>query len=79
MSMLLIWVYMREYTFGVYDEDDGCEVYFDGLEGTNSVADGEGCKRGTRKEYRVDRQNMNHTPSAWCRTSMGVPYAPCYS
>jgi hypothetical protein len=40
MCMLLIWVYMREYTFGVYDVDDGCEVYFDGLAGPYSVVDG---------------------------------------
>jgi hypothetical protein len=38
--MLLIWVYTREYKFGVYDVDDGCEVYFYGLEGPYSVADG---------------------------------------
>jgi hypothetical protein len=43
MSMLLIWVYMRKYTFGVYD---GCEVYFDGLEGPYSLVDGEVCRRG---------------------------------
>jgi hypothetical protein len=35
---------MREYTFGVYDVDDGCEVYFYGLEGPYSVVDREGCK-----------------------------------
>jgi hypothetical protein len=51
MCMLLIWVYMREYTFGVYDVDDGREVYFDGLEGPYSVVEGECCRRGMRKEY----------------------------
>jgi hypothetical protein len=71
MCMSLIWVYMREYTFGVYDVDDGCEVYFDGLEGPYSVVDGECCRRGMNNEYRVNSQIMNHTPSAWYRTSMG--------
>jgi hypothetical protein len=71
MCMLLIWVYMREYILGVYDVDDGCEVYFDGMEVSYSVADGEGCSRGTRKESGVNCQIMNHTPSAWYRTSTG--------
>jgi hypothetical protein len=69
MCMLLIWVYTREYIFGVYGVYDCCEVYFDGLEGPYSVADGEGCRRGTKKEYQLDMQIMNHTPSAWYRTS----------
>jgi hypothetical protein len=71
MCMLLIWVYMREYTFCLYDVDDGCEVYFYGLEGQYCVVDGECCRRGMRKDYRVDSQIMNHTPSAWYITSMG--------
>jgi hypothetical protein len=37
----------------VYDVDDGYEVYFDGVEGPYSVADGEGFRRGMRKEYRL--------------------------
>jgi hypothetical protein len=40
MCMLLIWVYMRKYICGVYDVDDGCEVYVDGLEVPYSVVEG---------------------------------------
>jgi hypothetical protein len=62
---------MREYIFGVYDVDAGCDVYFDGLEGPYSVVDGEGCRKGMKKDYRVDSQIMNHTHSAWYRPSTG--------
>jgi hypothetical protein len=47
----------------VYDVYDGCEVYVDGLEGSYSVVNGEGCRRGMRKDYRVNSQIVNHTPS----------------